>query len=146
MKLELKRDVFANDFTLGTLLANGKHLGFTCEDTDRKLEDDKDGDGNAIDEGEKVYSKTAIPRGRYRVALSFSHKFQKVLPEVLGVPQFSGIRIHGGNTADNSLGCPLLGASRTANGVANCKAVNDRLIALIQEAEDNGEEVWITVE
>jgi hypothetical protein len=145
MKLTLKRDVFSDKFTLGTLSVNGKHLGFTCEDTDRHIEDDKDGDGNPIDKGEKIYGQTAIPKGTYPVTLSFSHRFQKIMPEVLNVPNFSGVRIHGGNRADNTLGCPLLGSTRLGDGVANCAGVNKRLIELIQLAEDHGEEVTLEV-
>jgi len=135
MKLELKRDVFADTFTLGTLLANGKHLGFTCEDTDRKLED-----GN-----EKIYGKTAIPRGKYKVIISYSQRFKKPMPEVLDVPGFSGVRIHGGNVAEDSLGCVLLGAMRTQNGTANCAVINQKLIALIEQAEENGEKVYLEI-
>lgn len=145
MNLLLKRDVFANTFTLGSLLVDGKHLGFTCEDKDRTLEDDKDNDGNPVDKGEKVYGETAIPRGKYKVVLSFSHRFQKVMPEVLSVPGFSGIRIHGGNRASNSLGCPLLGAQRISDGVANCAGVNARLIEMMQQAEDRGESVTLEI-
>jgi hypothetical protein len=136
MNLTLKRDVFADKFTLGSLMVNGKHLGFTCEDKDRKLEE-----GN-----EKVYGQTAIPRGKYKVIISFSHRFKKPMPEVLSVPGFSGIRIHGGNTDADTLGCPLLGVNRTGTGVANCAGVNTRLISLIEDCEEIGEEVWLTVE
>lgn len=136
MKLSLKRDVFAEKFTLGSLLVDGRHLGFTCEDTDRRLEN----------EGEKVKGQTAIPRGSYKVILSYSHRFQKVMPEILNVPGFTGVRIHGGNTHENTEGCPLLGIQRTQDGVAKCKEVNDRLIQMIQEAEDVGESVTLEVE
>lgn len=145
MKLLLKRDVLASGFTLGSLSVDGRHLGYTCEDRDRTLEDDKDGDGNTIDPKEKTYGETAIPRGIYKVVLSFSHRFQKVMPEVINVPQFSGVRIHGGNRAKDTLGCPLLGAQRLQDGVANCAAVNTRLIELIQQAEDRGESVTLEV-
>ena len=146
MNLKLIRDVRANTFTLGTFYVNGTRLGFTCEDADRSLEDDKDNDGNTIDQGEKVYGKTAIPLGTYKVILSFSHRFQKLMPEVLDVPQFSGIRIHGANTSDDVLGCVGLGKVRTQDGVANCKDVNDRLITMLQDAEERGESVFLTVE
>ena len=46
MNIKLTRDVRSNTFTLGTLYVNGTRLGFTCEDADRTLEDDKDNDGN----------------------------------------------------------------------------------------------------
>ena len=128
--------MFAETFTLGRLYLDGKHFGFTCEDKDRKLEKG----------GEKVYGKTAIPRGKYKVIVSFSQRFKKPMPLLLGVPGFEGIRIHGGNTSDNTEGCPLLGAHRTPNGVANCAGVNKALIDAIDAAEDRGESVWITVE
>lgn len=135
MKLVLKRDVFGDTFTLGSLAADGKHLGFTCEDTDRRMEDGH----------EKVKGQTAIPRGKYSVILSFSHRFQRVMPEVLEVPGFTGIRIHGGNTSDDTLGCPLLGIQRTQKGVAKCKEVNERLINLIELAEEHGEDVTLEI-
>lgn len=136
MNLVLKRDVFANKFTLGRLLVDGRHFGFTCEDKDRKLEED----------GEKVYGETAIPRGKYQVVVTFSNRFKRPMPLLLGVPGFEGVRIHGGNTDADTLGCPLLGSQRTQTGVANCAAVNKALIELIEKAEDSGETVWITIE
>lgn len=134
MKLELIRDVF-EDFTLGKFYVDGKFLGFTCEDKDRKLEDG----------GQKVYGQTAIPRGTYKVILSYSHHFNKTMPEILNVPGFEGIRIHGGNTDKDTLGCLLLGSVRTSKGVANCAGVNTKLINLLEEAEDNGENVTIQI-
>lgn len=135
MILTLKRDTFSENFTLGTLSVNGKQLGFTCEDTDRHLESG----------GDKVYGETAIPRGEYKVILSFSNRFKKVMPAVLDVPGYEGVRIHGGNTSENTLGCPLLGSLRTSNGVANCKNINERLIGLLHDAEDSGEDVILEV-
>lgn len=136
MKITLTREVFADKFTLGRMYINGRQFGFTCEDKDRKMED-----GN-----EKIYGKTAIPRGKYRVVLTFSHRFNRIMPELLGVKGFEGIRIHGGNTEADTEGCVLLGKNRIQNGCANCAEINKSLIALIEEAEDHGEEVWITVE
>lgn len=135
MLITLKRHECGDGFTLGTLSIDGLFLGYTCEDEDRRLED-----GN-----EKVYGKTAIPRGRYEVVLSFSNRFQKIMPEVLTVPGFSGVRIHGGNTAADTLGCPLLGAELTGNGVRDCAAVNATLKRRIQLALDRNERVWLEV-
>lgn len=135
MKLELTRDIFKDEFTLGKLYADNKLVGYTCEDKDRKLEDG----------GGKVYGTTAIPRGLYKIVLSFSPHFGKVLPELLNVPGFAGIRIHGGNTAADSLGCILLGACRQSTGVCACAGAMARLINLIEQAEDIGEEAWITI-
>lgn len=139
--LRLTRDVFDPEFTLGQLQANGHldgytRLGYICEDADRRLEDG----------GEKIYGKTAIPRGRYKVVLSFSRRFKRIMPELLNVPGFSGVRIHGGNTHHNTDGCPLLGAQRTANGVRDCSDVNGRLVDMLRHREAVGVESWITVE
>ena len=41
----------------------------------------------------------AIPEGRYAVVITWSPKMKLYLPLLLGVPMFSGIRIHPGNTA-----------------------------------------------
>ncbi len=136
MNLRLFRDYFADDYTLGKLFLDDEFLGYTCEDSDRRLEEG----------GEKIHGKTAIPRGRYKVVTSLSNRFKRVMPEVLSVPGFSGVRIHAGNTSADTEGCPLLGEIRTANGVRNCAAINRQLVALLDNAEKRKEECWITVE
>lgn len=133
--LRVKRDVFDPKFTLGTLSVDGELFGYTVEDTDRKLELG----------GTKVPKETAIPRGTYFVKLSFSQRFQRVMPEVLNVPNFIGIRFHGGNTAANTEGCILLGSTRTPTGVANCAAVNERLIRLINAMLQTNQHVLLEV-
>lgn len=136
MNLLLKREILMPDCSLGRLYVDNRFLCYTCEDADRKLE---------TNPGGKVYGKTAIPRGKYRVVVSFSNHFQKPLPELLDVPGYSGVRIHGGNTADDSLGCVLVGRVRTANGVAGCKDVVAAVIDQVDAATDRGEEVWMEV-
>lgn len=136
MKIELIRDDFTDKRTLGKLYVDGNYFGETCEDCDRHLENGQE---------EKVYGETAISRGLYKVVLSHSHHFGRILPEVLDVPGFSGVRIHGGNSAADSLGCVLLGRVRTADGVANCAATVQRLIDMIDAAEEAGEVVTLEV-
>jgi len=134
MILELKRDGYITP-NHGKLFVDGKLLGQTLEDQDRHLEDG----------GEKIPGDTAIPRGRYKVQLSYSQRFKRIMPEVLDVPGFTGIRIHGGNEKEDTHGCPLLGAVRTQTGVAQCGGVNQRLINLIEAAEIRGEEVYLEI-
>ena len=136
MEFVLYRDVFEKDYTLGRLSVDGRPLGYTCEDTDRKLEDGLD---------QKIPGRTAIPRGRYRIRLSMSKRFGRIMPEIMNVPAFTGIRIHGGNTHRDTEGCPLLGRDRTADGVRNCAQVNAELVRLLAEAEDRKEYCWIEV-
>lgn len=135
MIIDLVRDLAERDRTFGKLYVDGKYLGETLEDTDRFLEAD----------GEKIHGKTAIPRGRYKVSVTFSQRFQKPMPYLHDVPEFDGVRIHGGNTEADTHGCPLLGNVRTATGIAQCAGANLRLMHLIDAAEDRGEEVWINV-
>ena len=92
IKFLLLRDCFFPDYTLGRLFVDGKQYGYTCEDKDRQLEDSP---------GAKIAGQTAIPRGLYRLTLSFSNRFQKVMPLIKDVPGFDGVRIHGGNYAGN---------------------------------------------
>lgn len=137
MIIDLVRDnKVENLHNWGELFVDGRLLGQTLEDKDRFLE---------VGEQEKVHGQTAIPRGRYKVTVTYSNRFRKPMPLVHDVPGFSGVRIHGGNTEANTEGCPLLGARRTANGVADCAGVNQRLMHYLEAAEDRGETVWLEV-
>ena len=90
MEIELIRDDDpALKHNYGKLFVDKLFFGETLEDKDRYLEFD----------GDKVFGDTAIPRGRYRVTLSPSQRFGRVMPEIHDVPDFTGVRIHGGNYA-----------------------------------------------
>ena len=80
------------------MLINGVFFGYTLEDKVRLTP--------------KVPGRTAIPAGVYCVKVDVSPKFKKKLPHIMGVPGFKGVRIHGGNTAADSEGCPLVAKHR----------------------------------
>lgn len=127
----------AENVTLGKMYLDNVFFCQACEDEDRFLE-------NGVTE--KIYGRTAIPRGRYRLVTSFSNRFQRVLPLALDVPGFSGIRIHGGNRAEDSHGCILVGKVRTATGIAQCKDTVQRIIDQIDDAAELGIETWLEIE
>lgn len=136
MEVWLIRDTFGPDHTLGKLYKNQVFHCHSGEDTDRYLEDHPEA---------KIHGKTAIPCGRYELKLTFSKRFGKIMPELLGVPGYTGVRFHGGNGPDDTLGCPLLGRSRSRIGVFDCKEVNQQLIDALKKAEAAGEKSWVTV-
>ena len=105
MKIEVKRTFKGTEYTIGKLYIDGNYFCDTLEDTVRI--------------GDKVYGKTAIPAGTYKVKKTFSPRFKKVLPEILNVPGFSGVRIHSGNTAKDTEGCLLLGLNKVKGAVIN---------------------------
>ena len=137
MIIELKRDLLTGKATFGKLFVDGKYFGETLEDVDRFLE--------FTGEGAKIDGETAIPRGRYKISVTFSQRFQKPMPYIHDVPYFEWVRVHGGNTDADTHGCPLLGNVRTPLGIAQCAGTNSRLMNLLDAAEDRGEEVWLTV-
>lgn len=137
MLIEIIRDEEFQTKTLGKLFLDGKYFGEVLEDKDRFLENNPDA---------KVKGATAIPRGTYKVITSVSRRFGRLMPEVLDVPGFTGVRIHGGNDEHDTEGCPLLGQIRLSNNVvANCKGINERLLLVLQAAEQRGEDVWLRV-
>lgn len=95
--------------------------------------------------GRKIKGRSAIPEGRYAVVISWSPKMKQWLPILLGVPMFSGIRIHAGNTASDTEGCILVGENLKRGMVLNSNTWLHRLKRKIVEAKDRGEAVWITI-
>src|SRR5260221_4605314 len=136
MQLKLIRSVFTNESTFGKLFLNDQFYAYTCEDTVRHL----NGDCN-----KKVQNKTAIDAGTYEVILSFSNHFQKYLPLLLNVKCFEGIRLHGGNTAEDSEGCILIGSEGDMKTkIWNCASKVASLVAALKAVERT-EKIWIEI-
>ena len=98
--LALVRTEAAADRTMGVLLANGEHFCHVMEDALRP-------------HGVKVARVTAIPAGLYRVTLEKSPKFKRIMPTIKAVPNFEGVRMHGGNRPEDTEGCPLVAFNRS---------------------------------
>lgn len=137
MKLVLTRTLLNAKSTIGKLIVDDTFFCYTLEDKDRYLETHPEA---------KVYGETAIPRGRYQVIIDFSGRFQRELPRLLLVPGFEGIRIHPGNTDKDTHGCILVGTSIVNDDfISNSRATFDHLFAILDDAYNRGQEIWIEV-
>ena len=136
MLLTVKRTNFTEESTIGELFIDGKFFCYTLEDKDRGLTDSM---SLAEIKLRKIFGITCIPYGKYKVVLSMSPKFGKVLPEIQGVKGYSGIRIHTGNTAKDSLGCLLVGKKKAFNQIFESTAAMRELMLMLDKAND----AWI---
>jgi hypothetical protein len=111
MQLKLIRKVFNDNNIIGELYIDGAFFCHTLEDIERT---------------KKVLNQTCIPCGNYTVILSESTRFKRILPEVLNVLGFIGIRIHNGNTEADTSGCILIGYKTDNKKIwESVKATND---------------------
>lgn len=108
-RIPIDRYLFTTRTTIGRLYLPSQDGGamfcFTLEDTVRAY-------------GIKVPGETAIPEGTYRVDVSMSRRFKRLMPMLYtegnkyeikaGGIGFKGVRFHGGNTHEDSKGCPLV--------------------------------------
>ena len=122
MTLLLKRIALRDTYTIGKLYIDGQYICDTIEDRVRDLSKEK-----------KVYGETAIPYGAYKVSWTYSPRFKKYMPLLEDVPYFTGIRIHSGNTAKDSLGCIIVGENKQKGMVLNSRATVNKLYPLIKK-------------
>lgn len=110
MKLELIRKWLTEKSTIGSLYIDGEFECYVLEDRYRPPP------------AAKIYGKTAIPCGMYEVRITWSPRFKRPLPLLIGVPGFEGVRIHPGNDADDTEGCLLPGLRRMTDMVLESRA------------------------
>ena len=122
MKLKLKRIALKPTYTIGKLYINDEYFCDTLEDTVRNLNEEP-----------KVPGKTAIPAGKYKVVLTISPRFGRILPRLLEVPYFEGILIHKGNTAKDTSGCILVGENKQKGMVLNSAYYEQKLVELLRD-------------
>ncbi|MDR1593495.1 MAG: DUF5675 family protein [Prevotellaceae bacterium] len=154
MDLTLHRRFLGNEYTIGALylstsdpspnLGVGGEVYFcdTLEDADRGLTQ-----STPLEEIRRIKTphETAIPTGTYRVIVNFSPAKKRMLPRLLDVPGFSGILIHRGNTKNDSSGCILVGENKVKGKVINSTQYEKRLIEILTEAQERGEEIRIKI-
>jgi hypothetical protein len=132
MDIQLLRTDFTKKSTIGNLNIDSTFFCFTLED--RFPED-----------GIKVKGETCIPAGRYEVVTDWSNRFQRMMPHILNVPGFEGIRIHKGNTSSNTEGCILLGDLKSEDYIGHSKPAFDAFYILLVKGLKEGK-VWINIE
>ena len=153
MELYLHRKYPRANYTIGKLSIDGIYICDTIEDTDRGLNQSMTYLEIAK---KKVYGKTAIPKGRYRIDMNtVSPKFKYrawakpyggKLPRLMGVTGFEGVLIHVGNTEAESLGCVLVGWNTVKGKVTNStKAFKMIMDNYLLPAKERKEEIWITI-
>lgn len=117
MNLVLYRKWFTDISTTGVLFIDGDFFCYTLEDAVRE---------------QKVYGKTAIPYGKYEVVITYSPRFQKNMPLLVNVPNFEGVRIHAGNTANDTEGCILVGKSKGQDFIGGSRKTYEELMERIK--------------
>lgn len=82
-----------------------------------------------------VASGIIIPEGEYTVKMTYSPKFRRILP-LIDVPGREGIRIHRGNTVNDTTGCVLVGYN-TQKGVVTSSAMCETKLVEMLDKENN---------
>lgn len=153
MKLTLKRTFKGPQYTIGKLYVNGVYECDTLEDTDRGLYETQ----SLLEiQNKKVYGKTAIPYGTYKIDMNtVSPKFKDrswakfcggKLPRLIDVKGYEGVLIHVGNKAEDTLGCILVGENKVKGQVINSTASFNKLMKLLLQANIDREDIELTVE
>ena len=121
MKIEVKRLHKTSNSTIGELTIDGKFECYTLEDIERDI---------------KIKCETAIPKGTYKVIINQSNRFKKLMPLVLNVPNFEGIRIHPGNSNHDTEGCILVGQTRSKDYISKSRKAYEILFAKMKLAKE----------
>jgi hypothetical protein len=129
MQIKVIRKEYSTKSTIGELYIDNRFECFTLEDRIR---------------AQKVPGTTAIPVGNYEVGVTWSNRFKRPLPLLMNVPNYEGVRIHTGNTDENTEGCLLVGKTKRPDFVGGSKLAFDALFTKIQEAAQR-EKVFLEI-
>ncbi|EKT3964674.1 hypothetical protein AAIP55_002143 [Flavobacterium psychrophilum] len=140
MESKIIRVAQGKESTLSQLYINGIFQCYLLEDKIREV---------------KIASETAIPKGVFSLKLNTygakNVQYKKALGklhegmiEITGLPNFSFVYIHTGNTIKETAGCPLCGFGfvfidgdfEVSQSVAAYKMIYPKLVALAKEASN----------
>ena len=135
-RLTLTRTSRGVGYTTGILHEKGNIICYTLEPQWRDLVHEK-----------KVMGRTAIPEGTYRIRMSPSKKFHRMMPYLMEVPNFTGVMIHPGNRVEDTEGCILVGERDKPNTLMYSRRTFERLYnTLFKQANEEGGELEIVIE
>lgn len=132
MILRLERLELHPAYTMGRLYVDGTSECWVLEDPVRP-------------DGEKIAGSTAIPFGTYVVILDHSVRFNRTMPHILDVPNFTGVRIHAGNTVADTHGCLLVGLSRYGASVYHSRDAFNALLKKLIAAKEFGQSISLEI-
>lgn len=141
MKLILFRTKFYEGSTIGRLYLDENFICWTLEDKDRELTSDMTPEQIAKI---KVYGSTAIPYGTYEIEMTYSRRFKRMMPQLIDVPGFEGIRIHSANKASQLEGCIAPGLVPSGDQVLNSRLATANVNKIITEGLKHGK-FYITI-
>jgi hypothetical protein len=138
MRLRVIREPTQQGATLGALYVDDVWTCWTLEDPIRETAEPV--------EAWKIAGDTAIPEGIYDVVVTWSSRFDRLLPLIRNVPGFTGIRIHTGNTAVDTSGCLLVGLARAGAQVLKSRVAFDALWPRLTAVDAAHDLITIAVE
>lgn len=143
VELRVKRVAYDPEYTVGRLYVNGTFFSHTMEDVDRDLYQEMD---EEVIKEIKVYGKTAIPKGTYKVDMntvspkfrnrSWAKPYNGIVPRILDVKGFEGILIHPLNKASESYGCIGVGVNDVKGMVTNSVATYKKLMEILTKDDE----------
>ena len=143
MEILVRRIAKRSTYTIGRMYIDGKYVCDTLEDTDRGLKQSM-----SLEEikKKKIYGKTAIPTGTYKVTMdvvspkfknrTWAKPYKGKIPRLLDVPGYEGVLIHPGNAANETYGCILPGINSVVGKVTNSQATFKKVMAILTKGTD----------
>lgn len=122
MELKLKRIAYRDKYTIGRLFIDGEYFCDTLEDIPREV---------------KIINETCVPKGVYKVIINLSNRFKRLMPLLLNVPGFDGIRIHNGVNQNNTSGCILVGKNTIIGQLTDSKNIFESLFKILNATKEN---------
>lgn len=128
MNVIIKRKYFCKDYIIGDVYLNNENTP-VCHSLEPSLS----------------AAHPAIPVGSYPIELRFSHKFNRYMPFLSGVPCRVGIMLHPGNTAKDTLGCILLGRNTIKGALTDSRVTFNTLFDVLSHDLLDSKEICMCV-